>query len=129
MILIDTHIWLWWTLEPNKLSLAQRASLSENEADIIGVSAISCWEVAKLAQLGKIQLNHSTSDWISTALQYPGVQLLPLTPAIAISSTQLPDGLRSDPADEILVATALTYDCLFVTSDRKLRDYKHVKTV
>lgn len=129
MILIDTHIWLWWTLEPGKLTSIQHATLAEHEADIIGISAISCWEVAKLAQLGKIQLNRPTSDWITLALQYPGVQLLPLTPAIAITSTQLPDGLRSDPADEILVATALIYDCLFVTSDRKLRAYKHVRTV
>lgn len=129
MILIDTHIWLWWVTDPSRLSEAQVRAIESHESDIIGVSAISCWEVAKLAQLGRISLGRSVQEFLALALSYPGMQLLPLTPEIAVASTQLPGEFRSDPADEILVATARIHRCSLVTSDRKLRAYRAVRTI
>jgi len=129
MILIDTHIWIWWSIQPGKLTSDQQNAIRSEQDGIIGVSAISCWEVAKLTQLARIDLGMPISDWIGLALSYPGVQLLPLTPQIAIASTQLLGDFRSDPADEILVATARLYECSLVTSDRKIRAYAHVSTI
>ena len=129
MILIDTHIWVWWILDATRLRENQRQALANHENDRIGVRAISCWEVAKLAQLGQIQLPESVSDWLDKARAYPGVTLLPLTPEIAVESARLPDGFRSDPADEIIVATARVLQCDLVTSDRKIRSYPHVSTI
>ena len=107
----------------------QRRALANHESDEIGVSVRSCWEVAKLAQLGQIELPSSVSDWLDKARAYPGVTLLPLTPEIAVESARLPDGFRSDPADEIIVATARVLQCDLVTSDRKIRSYPHMSTI
>lgn len=129
MIVIDTHIWLWWVLDPKPLTRRQMEALQAHEQDVIGVSVISCWEIAKLVQLGRIELKRPLKTWLEIALGYPAIQVLPLTPEIAMLSTQLPDGFRSDPADEIIVATALHYDCSLLTSDSKMREYAHVRTI
>ena len=129
MILIDTHIWLWWATDLGRLSEAQIEAIESHESDIIGVSAISCWEVAKLVQIGRISLGRSVREFLALALSYPGIQLTPLTPEIAVASTQLPGEFRSDPADEILVATARIHRCSLVTSDRKLQAYRAVRTI
>ena len=129
MILLDTHILLWWVGQPDRLTAAQIEAIRKNESDSLGVSVITCWEIGKLVQLGRIELGRAVDEWLEVALTYPGMQLLPLTPRIALASCQLPDGFRSDPADEILVATARLYGCPLVTSDRKLRAYAHVNSV
>lgn len=129
MILLDTHILLWWVGQPERLTPAQLQAIRAGESDSLGVSVITCWEIGKLVQLGRIDLGRAVDEWLEVALTYPGMQLLPLTPRIALASSQLPDGFRSDPADEILVATARLYGCPLVTSDRKLRAYPHVNSV
>ena len=71
----------------------------------------------------------SLDEWFDQALDYPGVQLLALTPEIAIESTRLPGEFHRDPADQIIVATARVYGCPLVTSDEKIVNYLHVATV
>jgi PIN domain nuclease of toxin-antitoxin system len=93
------------------------------------VSTFSCWEIAKLVELNRLNLSVSLEDWFEQALQYPGVQLFGLTPQIAIESSQLPGEFHRDPADQIIVATARVYDCLLVTSDRKIVNYSYVDTI
>lgn len=129
MIVLDTHVWIWWVHDDKKLTPAQRAALEANEDDIIGVCAISCWEIAKLVEYGRLTLPSEMTDWLEQALGYPGVQLLALTPEIAIESTQLPGTFHRDPADQMIVATARVYDCPLVTSDEKINAYEHVKTI
>jgi PIN domain nuclease of toxin-antitoxin system len=84
MIVIDTHIWIWWVHGDERLTRAQREELVANEADVIGVSAISCWEIAKLVEFGRLRLPTDVTEWFEQALGYPGVQLLALTPEIAV---------------------------------------------
>lgn len=129
MIIIDTHIWIWWTHDINRLNNVQLEALKANETNIIGVSAISCWEIAKLLEYGKIELSCPIEEWFQKALGYPGVKLIPLTPEIVIESTRLPDSFHKDPADQIIVATARVFDCPLVTSDHKILTYKHVRTI
>lgn len=129
MIVIDTHIWIWWVHGDEKLTQAQLDAITSNETDVIGVSAISCWEIAKLVEYGRLQLSTGVTTWFEQALGYPGVQLLGLTPEIAVESTQLPGEFHRDPADQIIVATARIYDCPLVTSDEKILNYEHVTTI
>lgn len=129
MIVIDTHIWIWWVHDDEKLTRTQRDAISANETDVIGVSAISCWEIAKLVEYGRLKLPTDVTEWFNQALNYPGVQLLALTPEIAIESTQLPGEFHRDPADQMIVATARVYDCPLVTSDEKILNYEHVTTI
>jgi len=93
------------------------------------VSAISCWEVAKLVEYNRLTLPCPVDDWMTQALAYPGVRLLDLTPRIAVESAQLPAGFRRDPADQIIVATARVYNCPLLTADAKILAYPHVTTL
>ncbi|VEN74430.1 PilT protein domain protein [Candidatus Desulfarcum epimagneticum] len=129
MIVIDTHIWVWWTHGNDGLSDSQSEMIKSYERDVIGVSDISCWEITKLVEYGRIQLPYSLEQWFEKALNYPGVKRIELTPEIAIESTQLPGNFHRDPADQIIVATARIFNCPLVTSDRKILDYEHVKTI
>ena len=128
MIVLDTHAWIWWVDGDERLTLAQRDAIAAEEGSLIGVSAISCWEVAKLVELGRVALSCSLEEWLDQALSYPGVQLIALTPEIAIESTRLPGDFHRDPADQIIVATARVYGCSLVTSDEKILKYPHVLT-
>jgi PIN domain nuclease of toxin-antitoxin system len=129
MIVLDTYIWVWWVHEDERLTQAQREAIAANEEDVVGVSAISCWEIAKLVEYGRLELPASLEEWFEQALSYPAVQLLALTPEIAIESTQLPGEFQRDPADQIIVATAREYECPLVTSDDKSLNYLHVTTI
>ena len=129
MIVLDTHIWVWWVHGEARLSATQAAVIAEHEASIIGISAISCWEIAKLVEYRRLTLPCGIAAWFQQALAYPGVQLLELTPEIAIASTQLPGTFHRDPADQLIVATARVYDCPLVTADDRIASYAHVKVV
>ncbi len=129
MIVLDTHIWVWWVHEDERLTQAQREAIIANETDVIGVSAISCWEVAKLVEAGRLELPGTLEEWFDQALGYPGVELLALTPEIAVESTRLPGEFHRDPADQIIVATARVYECPLLTSDDKIVNYTHVTTI
>jgi len=56
MIVLDTHIWVWWVHGADQLSPVQQEAITANETDVIGVSAISCWEIAKLVEYGRLEL-------------------------------------------------------------------------
>ncbi|MBF0230532.1 MAG: type II toxin-antitoxin system VapC family toxin [Desulfamplus sp.] len=129
MIIIDTHIWIWWTHNIEHLNNVQLEALKANETTTIGVSAISCWEISKLFEHGKIELPCSIEEWFKKALSYPAVTMIPLTPEIAIESTRLPDTFHKDPADQLIVATARVFDSPLVTSDHKILAYNYVRTI
>lgn len=129
MIILDTHIWLWWVHGTKNLTERQSEIIEENESQVIGVSSISCWEIAKLVEYDRIDLPCPIKDWFENALNYPGIRLLEISPNIAIESTQLPGEFHGDPADQIIVATARIYNCALVTSDSKILEYTHVETI
>jgi PIN domain nuclease of toxin-antitoxin system len=127
MIVLDTHIWIWWVDGNSQLTARHQEWIEEHKPEGLGVSVISCWEVAKLVENGRLKLQCPVEEWIEQALAYPGVQLLQLTPRIAIESTQLPDSFHRDPADQIIVATARVWDCPLLTADDKILGYPHVR--
>lgn len=127
MIVLDTHIWVWWVHNDAQINDTLREFIQTHEDEGLGVSIFSCWEVAKLVELDRLKLHCSLDEWMETALQYPGIQLLALTPKIVIESTRLPGEFHRDPADQLIVATARTYDCPLLTVDSKILTYPHVK--
>lgn len=127
MIVLDTHIWVWWVQSDAALPRDYQEYLAANESYGLGVCAISCWEVAKLVARGRLAFPDTAGPWLQQALGYPGVQLLPLSPEVAVESTQLPGTFHRDPADQIIVATARLHGCPLVTLDRKIRSYPHVQ--
>lgn len=129
MIVLDTHIWLWWVDGAARLTPTQSHHLSVHEPTGLGVSIISCWEVAKLVEVGRLKLKCPVKDWIDAALRYPGIALLDLTPTIAVESTQLPAPFHRDPADQIIVAAARVLDIPLLTADSRILSYPHVKVL
>lgn len=129
MIVLDTHVWVWWVHGDERLTETQAEIIETNEMNVIGVSAISCWEIAKLVEYRRLELPCLLSEWFEQALSYPGIRLLELTPEVAIESTQLPGEFHRDPADQIIVATARVHGCPLLTSDSKLLKYPHVETI
>ena len=129
MIMLDTHAWVWWTIDPDRLTETQQREIVGSEEAGIGVSAISCWEIAKLCEYGRLSLPLELSPWFEAALRYPGVTLLELTPAVAVESISLPGDFHRDPSDQLIVATARVHGFPLVTSDEKITGYPHVQTV
>jgi len=126
MIVLDTHIWIWWVDGSPQLTAQQQDRIEEYKSEGLGVSIISCWEVAKLVETGRLKLQCPVEEWIEQALAYPGVQLLQLTPRIAVESTQLPGDFHRDPADQMIVATARVWGCPLLTVDDRILKYPHV---
>ncbi len=90
MIVLDTHIWIWWVHGDVRLTRLQVAWLEQYESQGLGVSAISCWEVAKSVEYQRLVLPCSVDAWMVHAVSYPGIRFLDLTPQIAIESTRFP---------------------------------------
>jgi PIN domain nuclease of toxin-antitoxin system len=129
MIVLDTHVWVWWVSQTPQWTAQLEQTLQAHQTTGLGVSLISCWEVAKLVEVGRLQLTIATLDWLHQALAYPGVQLLDLTVPIVVESTQLPGTFHRDPADQIIVATARVYNAPILTVDSKILAYPHVQTL
>ncbi len=129
MIVLDTHIWIWWVNGSPELTAELEALLQSHQAGGLGVCAISVWEVAKLVERGRLTLSAPITDWIAEALSYPGVQLIPLTPEIAVESTLLPQPFHRDPADQLIVATSRVLKVPLLTRDLAIQAYPHVALV
>lgn len=128
MILLDTHIWIWWVDDSQRLTRQYRDWIAQYQSQGLGVSMISCWEIAKLVEKRKLTLTVAVEDWLDAALAYPGVQLLDLTLPIVVDSTRL-NGFHRDPSDQIIVATARVHDCPLLTADQKILAYPNVQTL
>ncbi|MDA2934084.1 type II toxin-antitoxin system VapC family toxin [Acidobacteria bacterium AH-259-D05] len=130
MIILDTHVWVWWISNPEQLSaLARKAINRAKTASAIYVSSISVWEVSLLAVRSRLHLRMDVRDWIARAEGLPFLNFLPVDNRIVLKSNFLPGELHSDPADRIIVATALVLGVPLVTRDEKLLTYPHVKTI
>ena len=121
MIVLDTHSWLWWIdRDPSRLKPAWTARIES--AEPVGVSAISCFEIAWLTHHGRLELPLPEDDWFDKALAGSGVALLPITPRIARTAVQLPEHHR-DPQDRLIIATALVHDAVLISVDEKFSAY------
>jgi PIN domain nuclease of toxin-antitoxin system len=108
----DTHVWVW------SAAGDPRAEQIRKFSGTAIVSAISQWEVAMLATKGRLHLMPDEESWFSANLE-PPVSLAPLTAEISLASCRLPD-FHGDPADRIIVSTALTLGLPLVTADEKI---------
>lgn len=127
MIVLDTATWIWLASDPGRLSAGARVAIDRSELAL--VSAISVWEVGMLVAKQRIRLDRPVEQWVDLALALPAIQLASLDPPIAVRSTQLPGAFHADPADRIIVATALEAAAPIVTPDERIRTYPHVQSV
>ncbi len=130
MIVLDTHAWIWWVSSPEFLSETAKQAIDEAATGRnIFISSISAWEIAMLVSRGRLKLTMSPEDWVAASEALPFFDFVPVSNSIALKSVQLPGILHNDPADRIIIATAVSLGALLVTKDEKIRSYPHVKTV
>lgn len=127
MILLDTHAWMWWVGLPERLSAPARRAIEEAEA--IGVSPLSCYEVALLANRGRVQLDPDAGTWLRRALAAEGTFVADLHPAATVRAATLGPEFPGDPIDRMLYATAVELGARFVTRDERLRAADPVRTL
>lgn len=125
LLLLDTHVWLWFALgRTERLAAPVRKKIETAAYDgKLAVSAISVWEIGMLEAKGRIVLGLPCEKWITTALALPGLRLIGLEPEIAIASSRLPGEIQGDPADRILAATARAHNAVLATADERLLEY------
>ena len=127
MIVLDTHIALWWTQQPELLS--RRATAALEHADRIIIPAIVFWETALLVRKGRFAMKRAQSvpDWAEAVLSIPRVEAADLSPEIALAADAL--RMHPDPADRFIVATALRLKTPLVTKDGLLQGLRGLKTI
>ncbi|MEB3194131.1 MAG: type II toxin-antitoxin system VapC family toxin [Cyanobacteriota bacterium] len=138
MILLDTHVLIWWADgDQQRLSPEARAAI-ETQIETAGrpgggagllVSAISCWEVAMLVSRGRLALSLDVEHWLAVLAAHPAVKLVPLDPAVAVAATRLPEPFHADPADRFLVAQARALGVPLLSADNKILSYGHVRSL
>jgi PIN domain nuclease of toxin-antitoxin system len=116
--LLDTHIWLWGLLDPEKLNRRVARALEDTDNEL-WLSPISVWELMMLVDKGRIVLKSDVDDWIAEAFEKVPLEEATITNDIAMEtrSVRLP---HRDPADRFLVATARVLDLTLVTADERL---------
>lgn len=127
MLLLDTHTLHWWTTDSRQVSA--KAAKAIEGADELAVSAISWYELAWLANRGRIvpPPEQSVEGWLKRLSE--SVLTLPLTPAIAHIAATFPDSFPKDPFDRMIYATAIEHGCRLVTKDTPMRRYRYRRPV
>jgi PIN domain nuclease of toxin-antitoxin system len=130
VIVLDTHAWIWWVANPEKLTRAAEAAIETAKAQQrIHISCMSAWEVALLCARGRLELTMPPREWIARSEALPFLTFIPVNNAIALRSAELPSAMHPDPADRIIVATALSLGATLVTKDDRIRSCGVVKTI
>jgi PIN domain nuclease of toxin-antitoxin system len=117
-LLLDTHIWLWSLLQPDRLTARVTKAIGSPDSDL-WLSPLSIWEVLVLVERGRIQLRSGVESWVSQALARVPMREAPVTREVALETrrVQLSHG---DPVDRFLAATARVFDLTLVTADERL---------
>ncbi|MBI3417432.1 MAG: type II toxin-antitoxin system VapC family toxin [Verrucomicrobia bacterium] len=123
--MLDTGVWLravneLLTIPPETLRLLQTSG------ELFGLPAISLWEIGKKVQAGKLPLPKELAAWFKDALA-PNLTVLPLTLEVVSDAMRLPEFPVRDPADELIVATARVHRLTLLTTDTKLKGYRHAR--
>jgi PIN domain nuclease of toxin-antitoxin system len=130
VIVLDTHVLVWWVNGDDTLSKKAKAAIErELDGGQIIVSAISAWEIAMLVEREKLVLSMDVASWLTTVSAIDAVRFVPVDVEIGLKSIDLPGEFHKDPADRMIVATARKLAVPLVTRDEKIRVYKHVKTI
>jgi PIN domain nuclease of toxin-antitoxin system len=129
-LVLDTHAWVWWVSKPEKLSRKQRSAIDRARSsggNTLLLSIISGWEVALLFRAGRLRFPVQLEAWLEQAMSIPGIVIAPLTIPIIAGAARL-TSLR-DPADMLVVATALHYGAPLLSSDARIEEAGLVQVI
>jgi PIN domain nuclease of toxin-antitoxin system len=121
MILLDTHIWLWWLLGDGQLSDRERDSLDNLATNrLIAISWVSVWETEMLERKGRISLQPNFKIWIRKATSPDFISLLPADLEVVLAQRKLPENFHQDPADRLISATSILSGYKLATHDSRI---------
>jgi PIN domain nuclease of toxin-antitoxin system len=117
-LLLDTHIWLWSLLEPERLGAEVRAALQADDTEL-WLSPISIWEALMLVERGRLAVDGDPVAWVEDMVRTLPRREAAVTHEVAIESRRV-KLQHQDPADRFLAATAAVYQLTLVTGDERL---------
>lgn len=121
-LVLDTHVWVKFVAGA---SLAKRARVAIERAATAGagvlIASISLWEISRLAAAGRLSLGERPARWFDAALATVAGELVEITPALALTAAAL--GCHGDPADRLIVATAIERGAILMTRDEAILEY------
>ncbi|HAT15489.1 MAG TPA: PIN domain nuclease [Microcoleaceae bacterium UBA11344] len=121
VIVLDTHIWIW--LVNGSFDRFPTSWLSQLEqADRLGVSPLSCYEIAIAQKRGRLVLDCSTEEWLQEAFASGSFDLFPITPEITVRAANL-SPIHKDPFDRLIIATTLEYEAKLASIDGLFSQY------
>ncbi len=121
-LLLDTHIALWLESGDRRLRSSTRKTIDahwQNGGTVL-LSAVSVWEIALLVDAGRLKLDVPVEIWVERFLDCPGIDAVPLDHGTAARSYQLHPLENRDPADRLLIATAIELSCPLLTYDERI---------
>lgn len=122
--LLDTHVVCWAVLEAERLSMPVKSILENlTPQDQLAVADITLWEIAMLICKQRLIINIPLQQWIEQCIINLKLQIIPLSAEIVADSVQLPNNFHSDPADQLIVATARCIKATLLTRDQKILDW------
>jgi PIN domain nuclease of toxin-antitoxin system len=126
-ILLDTHVWIWSHLDPDRIGkrLTQHILDPANE---LWLSPISLWEFLVLVEKRRLAIPEDPGDWIAAGLAEAPMHEAPLNHEVALNSRNIKVA-HEDPADRFLAATAAVYDLVLATADERLLAGKGFRTL
>jgi PIN domain nuclease of toxin-antitoxin system len=127
IVLLDTHVFLWWAADRSRLSRTAARVLAR--AGTLLLADISLREIALLVARGRIELTDDPGPWMDAAIDSMKITVVEISPAIAARSTRIAPHFHDDPADQLITATAIEFDVPLVTADERLRASPAIRTI
>lgn len=130
MIVIDTHVLVWWLTQPERLSPAARLALDQvSTARPAVLSAISILEITTAVRRGRMDLSVPVGDWLALVRQLPELRIEAVSSEIAARAGGYGDDMHGDPADRLVAATAEVLGARLINADEKLRQHPAVQAL
>lgn len=126
--LLDTHVWFWMDEQVENIG-ARCLALLENPEITLLVASVSTLEVGQLLHSGKLFLRSTLEAWVRRSLQELQLTTLDMNHGIAARAYSLPGDFHKDPADRILVSTAIEHGLTLITADSRILRYPHVRSM
>jgi len=127
VIVLDTHVFIWLLADPTRIP--KKASRAIKAAQRLGLADISLWEFSMLVERKKIEIDRQPRRWLDEALADERFVVLPSSPEIAVRSASLGAHFHGDPADRLVVATAVVEQVPLITADYKIQEWGGVQVI